>query len=113
MKIIIISLFLFVLMVELRAEDRKSDQFSQIDLSEFECNQWRQPDSNRSQIQAWVAGYLKGLNMMYKKVQKVDVLRKMDSPDQAARFIDNFCRENPDVLVEEAANNFIRELKNK
>lgn len=113
MKITIISLFLFLLMAEPRAEDRKPAQLSRIDLSEFGCKQWHQPDSDRSQAEAWVAGYLKGLNMMYKKVQKVDVLRKMDSPDQAARFIDNFCRENPDELVDEAANNFIRELKNK
>ena len=100
-------------MAEIRADDSKPDQFTQIDLSEFRCQQWIQPDANRSQARAWVAGYLKGLNMMYKKVQKVDVLRKMDSPDQAARFIDNFCRENPDEFVDEAANNFIRELKNK
>lgn len=72
-----------------------------------DCGQWlRNPNKN------WLAGYLSGMNASYAS-EDFDPLLQINSFDQAALWIDNYCRSNPLDNVQRGSNRLYGELRDR
>jgi hypothetical protein len=82
---------------------------TQIGFGLTECTQYNQfrdkaPDLARG-IDAWVLGYLSGVNFMLYTVKGVDLLKDQSAPEILS-FVQGYCRSSPARSVANAANEF-------
>jgi hypothetical protein len=59
-------------------------------VGQTDCGTWIK--INRPADRGWILGYLSGINT---NKNNQDILRKLDSAEQAILFVDNYCRNNP------------------
>ena len=79
-----------------------------------DCGEWLKDGITvRQQNQAWLLGYLSGLNFMYSAPKKDDPLDRLSSAKQAYAWMDNYCKANPLNHISAGSNELFRELTNK
>lgn len=82
---------------------------TQLGLGLTKCGQYIQlRQQNREfgrAFEAWVLGYLSGVNFVVHTSKGVDLLADQ-SAEKVSSFVDGYCRARPDKTVTEAANEF-------
>ena len=84
---------------------------AQTTFGDYDCGQWFSAN-RRTSAQAWVMGYLSGMNQAYAGTSK-EILHKVNSADQLILWIDNYCKVNPLKNVSDAAIALHAELARK
>jgi hypothetical protein len=91
--------------------------FGQTAFGNFDCGQWiKRTDSamSKNTTEAWLAGYMSGLNLMYVVYSKRDdVLKRLNSFDQVVLSMDNYCKKNPLSIVSIGAETLFADLATK
>jgi hypothetical protein len=73
------------------------------------CSVFNQAQNNSPQIEqafdAWIIGYISGVNFMIHTIKKVDLLASKDAKEINS-FVRGYCRANPTKTVTNAANEY-------
>jgi hypothetical protein len=94
--------------------------FGQVSFGDHDCGQWmKRTDSGALRVarEAWLTGYLSGLNWMHvanEPKEKISgPLSKVNSLDQMTLWMDNYCTKNPLSSASTGAVKLFLELMNK
>ena len=92
----------------------QSSAFAQTVYGKIDCGQWLSDQgASRTQNQAWVLGYLSGMNVGVNGANDKDTLRKLNSMEQVFVWMDNYCRSNSLEKVRTGANQLFAELERR
>ena len=106
---------LVALTISMPALSQQSTTFGDPD-----CGEWIAAQRQNSRYNAWLVGYMSGLNFMYDNLRHYDkkepmpnYLGSVSSAQQIFLWVDNYCQKNPLRTVGEAGVELMVELSNK